>query len=221
MLVRGSLFVSRTRPRGDASALSRRHGGIPPAALEQELVGQGVELPGGHVRQLGTDVLLWTRPRDDAALGARTRPIEAVASLSGLDSLVDIVRISCESNDALVSLALDSTRRIHQLKLGGCFADGPSAEGVGSNASLVSIDGLASIEKVSFISILGQENLVSLAGLRARAEGGAVFSSVFLGLNPQLSTEEIRTFEAAANLEVHVCQNRDDNVPCDNCPMSE
>jgi hypothetical protein len=203
-LVTGKLFVNNTQGLQDLSFLE---------CLEEVgsslVIGANESLETLHglerlerVGFINVSIGPWFLIVDNPVLG----------SLEGLDGLRFVSALSIYDNPSLTALELPSLQGASVISIGGCRQDAEDvpAVGEGNNASLVEINGLESLENVTYLQIGGQENLTSIAHLGALAQAGTNFNDITIQYNPNLPVEEIEAFFTAAGKTIsdeRVCGN--------------
>jgi hypothetical protein len=124
-------------------------------------------------------------------------------SLDGLTSLRHAGQIWLVSNERLTALGLDQVETADSIDIGFCVQHEP----VGLNPALRNVTGLSSITELGALRIEGNDNLMSLDGLRVLAENGANVGSVRIRHNLALPTEAAAAVADLLGADAVICGN--------------
>ena len=134
-------------------------------------------------------------------------------SLEGLTSLRNLRSLGLTSNPQLTTLGLDHVKSVEGIGIGMCAGYVP-----GGGNGLTDITGLSSMTEIGFLSIRGNEALVSLDGLHELVDNGTTIDLLHVAHNRNLPTAEA---EAMADLlgigeeDRVICGNKGDDQPWD------
>jgi hypothetical protein len=142
-------------------------------------------------------------------ISARDNPV--LESLRGLDALREVVTLGVWRNPSMTTLGLDGLERVLLLRIGDC--SGFTPKGGPGLTDIVGLSGLRG--EIYDVFIVGNEDLVSLDGLRQWADNGVTISGFFWVMH----NRELPTTHAAEITELFgggfVCANEGDEGPWD------
>jgi hypothetical protein len=127
---------------------------------------------------------------EEVGLGIVVTGNPKLESLRGLTSLREVPRLEIHYNAALTALELDDLEHAGYIQIGGCEqVSGHGDVELSGNPALTELDDFDALTSFDFISITGNEALVSLDGLRSLADRGAGVGGIGARRNASLPTE--------------------------------
>jgi len=137
---------------------------------------------------------------------------DSLRTVTGFNQIQELTVLNLRNNPALESLQFDSLATVKYLSIGGCQQMKPDAR----HFALTELSGFSSLTTVQFLTLAGNEALMSAGLLEAlEANGATPLLSATIRFNPLLPEATVNArLDVLGVIEREVCGNAEGDAEC-------